>query len=98
MPFSALFRDPDIERPLELDPARDVDEQAVRPERRVVGGELLVPADERVEPRVILGERLDGDSVRDAGDLDPVLPDLDEPGPLDIDQLRPRRGRALARP
>ena len=52
-------RDPDVERPLELDPARDVDEQAVRPERGVVGGELLVPADELVEPRVVLGERLE---------------------------------------
>ena len=47
-------RDPYVERLLELDALRDVDEQAVLPDRRVVRGELLVPADERVEPRVVL--------------------------------------------
>ena len=40
-------RDPNVERLLEDDALRDVDEQAVLPHRGVVRGELLVRADER---------------------------------------------------
>src|SRR5262249_53387085 len=46
------IRDANVERLLEYDVLRHVDEEAVPPERRVVCGELLVPADERVEPRL----------------------------------------------
>jgi hypothetical protein len=38
--------DADVERLLELDALRHDDEQPVLPERRVVGCELLIPADE----------------------------------------------------
>jgi hypothetical protein len=46
-------RDPHVQRLVEHDVARDDDEQAVLPQRRVVRGELLVPADELVQARVI---------------------------------------------
>ena len=65
-------RDPHVERLLEHDALRHVDEQAVLPDGGVVRGELLVPADERVEPRVVLGERLEADALGRADDLDPA--------------------------
>ncbi len=49
-----------------------MDEQAVLPRGRVVRGELLVEADQLLEARVILGERLEPDSLRRALDLDPA--------------------------
>ena len=97
VPFSALIRDPDVERPLELDALRDVDEQAVRPERGVVGGELLVPADERVEPRV--DPRRAARTVTPSGTPAISIPPSrrwPSPATSSVDQLRPRRGRALA--
>ena len=47
----------------------DDDEQAVLPQRRVVSGELLVPADELVQARMV-DERLERDAFRRALDLD----------------------------
>src|SRR5204862_6139713 len=55
-------RDAYVERLLENDVLRHVHEQAVPPERRVVRRELLVPADERVEPLLRLVERLEADA------------------------------------
>ena len=51
-------RDPHVERLLEHDALRDVDEQAVLPRGRVVGGELLVGADQLAQARVVV-ERLE---------------------------------------
>ena len=88
-------RDPHVERLLEHDALRDVDEQAVLPERGVVRRELLVPADERVQPRMVSAQRLEGDALGRSGDLDPAFGDEREPGGVDVDQLgiRPRRAR-----
>ena len=84
-------RDPHVERLVEDDVARDDDEQSVLPQRGVVRGELLVPADELVEPRVI-GERLERDALRRALDLERRLGDVREPGHRDV-QHRLRRTR-----
>src|SRR6185436_4547485 len=64
-----------VERLLELDALRDDDEQAVLPDRRVMRGELLVPADERVEALVLLGQRRKNDSLGRPLDLDAGLGD-----------------------
>ena len=70
------------------------------PHRGVVGRELLVPADERVETLVIVGERLEPDPVGRTVDLDPGLADVCDAGDLDIDERRRRGdlGRTVRRP
>jgi hypothetical protein len=64
--------DAHVERLLELHALRDVDEQAVLPDGGVVRRELLVPADERVEPLVPFVEPLERDPVRRTLDRDPL--------------------------
>ena len=63
-------RDPHVERLLEDHALRDVDEQAVLPDRRVLRGELLVGPDELPELRMRLVERLEPDPLGRALDLD----------------------------
>jgi hypothetical protein len=90
--------DADVKRLLELDALRDDDEQAVLPERRVVRRELLVPADERVEALVLLGQRREGDALGRLLDLDPVGGDRREAGDVEVEQrLDLGRGRTLER-
>ena len=61
-----------VERLLDDDAFEDDDEQAVT-ERRVVRGELLVPADQLVETRMVVEQRFERDAVRRALDLDSTL-------------------------
>jgi hypothetical protein len=84
-------RDADVQRLLEHDAAGDVHEQAVLPQRGVVGCELLVPADERIEELVVLGQRLEADAFGRALDLDASLADVRDSGDVHVDQGR-RRG------
>ena len=65
-----------------------MNEQPVLPERRIVGGELLVRADQLPEPLVSLVERLEDDVLRRPADLDAVLRHRGQPGHLQI-QHRP---------
>ena len=60
-----------------------MDEQAVLPERGVVGRELLVPADERVEELVVVRQRLEADALGRALDLDPALADVGDAGDVE---------------
>ena len=83
-----------VERLLELDALRDDDEQAVLPDRRVVRGELLVPADERVEALVLLGQRRKGDSLGRPLDLDAGLGDRGETRHVELEH---RPGGTCAR-
>ena len=64
-------RDSHVERLLEDDALRDVDEQAVLPLSCVLRRELLVRADELTELRVRLVEELEANPVRRTLDLDP---------------------------
>ena len=61
-----------------------MDEQPVLPACRVVRGELVVGADERAEA-LVLGERLEGDAVGRALDLDPALGDDGDAGHVDVE-------------
>ncbi len=85
--------DADVERLLELDALRDDDEQAVLPHRRVVRRELLVPADERVEALVLLGERLERDALGRLLDLDPVGGDGRVAGDVEVEHRLDLRRR-----
>ena len=86
--------DADVERLLELDALRNDDEQAVLPQRRVVGRELLVPADERVEPLVLLGQRREGDPLGRLLDVDPVGGDGRVAGDVEVEHRLDLRGRS----
>ena len=77
-------RDPHVERPLEDHALRNVDEQAVLPARRVLGGELLVGPDELPELRMRLVEHLEADSLRRALDLDAIGVGGGQPGHVDV--------------
>src|SRR5262249_33431072 len=63
-PAVRRVRDAHVQRLVEYDAARNDDEQAALPERRVVRGELLVPADELVQARVVVGEKVERHAVR----------------------------------
>jgi hypothetical protein len=86
-------RDAHVQRLLEHDPARHVHEQPLAPHGGVVRGELLVPADERVEELVVLGKRLEADALGSALDLDSALPDVGDTGDVELEQRRRRRDR-----
>jgi hypothetical protein len=73
-----------------------VDEQAVPPERSVVGGELLVGADQPPEPLVALGERLEDDPVGRALDLDPVRPRSGQSGHVQVEHGAGDRNSRMA--
>ena len=90
----------------EHDVARDDDEQTLLPQRRVVRGELLVPADELVQARVV-GERLERHALGRALDLEHRLGDLASPDTRQVEHclrgtrhgsgsrhVRKRRGRS----
>ena len=77
-------RDPHVQRLVEHRVARHDDEQPVLPERGVVRGELLVPADELVQPRMV-SERLERDALRRALDLDRRLGDVRQPRHRDVE-------------
>jgi hypothetical protein len=78
-------RDAHVQRLVELHVLGDVDEQAVLPHRRVVRGELLVPADERVEALVPFVEPLERDPVGRALDRDAALGDRREPRDVEVE-------------
>ncbi len=78
-------RDPYVQRLLEHDAFRNVHQQAVLPEGRIVRRELLVPADQRMQQRVVLRECLEAHTVRRALDLDAGLTDAREPGDLQVE-------------
>src|SRR6266487_1909878 len=90
----ARVRDSDVERFFEDESLRNLDEQAVLPERRVVGSELLVGADERAE-QLVVAQRLEGDSVGRPLDLDPVLVDRGESGHVEVEHAPRGLGRGL---
>src|SRR4051812_21829740 len=64
--------DADVQRLVELDPFRHAHEQAVRPLRGVVRGELLVAPYQGPEQRVVL-QAFEDDPFRRPLDLDPAL-------------------------
>jgi hypothetical protein len=69
-----------------------VDEQAVLPDGGVVGGELLLRADERAEQLVTLVERLEADPLGRALDLDPVLAHVGDRGGVQVEHAFHGRG------
>src|SRR4029453_2793178 len=82
------------------DTAWDVHEEPARPHRRVVGGELLVPADERVEKLVVLGELLEPNAVGSGNDLESGLAHVRDTRSVELEHRR-RRGdlrRAVGSP
>src|SRR6266550_1311191 len=85
-------RNSNVERLFEDESLRNLDEQAVLPERRVVGGELLVGADERAE-QLVVAQRLEGDALRRALDLDSVFADRGHGGHVEVEHRR--RGARL---
>ena len=72
-------------------------EQAVLPERCVVRSELLVGADQRIEQRVLVGQRLETDSLCGPLDADPGLADDGNSRRVDVEQSvwRGDLGRAV---
>ena len=87
-------RHPHVERLLEHDALRHDDEEPVLPDRGVVRGELLLPADERVETLVLLGQRRERDPLGCAVDRDAGFGDRRQPGHVELehrlDRTRPR--------
>jgi hypothetical protein len=62
----------------------------VLPGGRIVSGELLVPADQLVEARMVLGEGLEADPLGSALDLNPGLGGKSSSGRVQLDH-RPVR-------
>ena len=91
-------RDPDVERLLDDDALRDVDEHAVLPHRRVVGRELLAVPDERAEQRVVVRQQLEADALRGVLDRDAGLADDGDAGGLDLEHRLGERDRMQRSP
>jgi hypothetical protein len=81
-------RDPDVQRLLEDDVARHVDEQSVLPQGRVVRGELLVPAHERVQQGVIVRQPLEADAGGRVLDLETSFSRVCHTGGIDVEHRR----------
>ena len=90
----ARVRDPNVERLFEHKSLRNLDEQAVLPERGIVSRELLVRADERPE-QLVVAQRLEGDSFGRALDLDPVLANRGQSGHVEVKHAPRSLGRGL---
>ena len=80
---AAVRRHLDVERLVDLDALRHADEQAVLPAREVLERELVVVGDQL--RRVVRRQRLEGDPLGRADDLDPALGDDGAAGDLEVE-------------